>query len=574
MSRPPPLLATKLFVPAARADAVPRPRLVERLNVAVACRLALLSAPAGFGKTALLSAWAASCDRPVAWLALDEADDDPARFLAYLAAALQTAAPDIGLAAPALLASPRPLPPQAVRTALINDLCDLGTPAGEAAIALVLDDYHLLTAQPIHDAVTFLVERLPPHLRVIIATRADPPLPLARWRAQGHLAEIRAADLRFTPNETAELLNRVVGPGLAEAQVAALASRTEGWIAALQLAAMALRGNEDPASFVHSFTGCSRFIVDYLGEEVLQRQPSEVQNFLLQTAILDRLTGPLCEAVLGQEVGRQPTVPQPAALILEQLERTNLLVAPLDERREWYRYHRLFADLLRYRLRQTQPQLVPELHRRAAAWFEGQGDIHLAIDHALAGGQAEHAAALVERAVAATVKRGELATARRWLESLGAHVRRARPRLSLYYTVLLVLAGRPTAEAEAALRDAQQAASDGPLRAETDVCQAVLALVRGEAQAAVPLAILMPLSGLVIGALFGAFVGLAFVGVERFEEEFQLYLQGVNHGGEIVVVQSAPKRLAQAMDILRQAHAYGVKTVGGTVHTARRGSHD
>ena len=329
-----PLLQTKLYIPRSRTSVVPRPRLIGRLTHGAEGKLTLVSAPAGFGKTTLLTEWLASApanNRPAAWVALDQSDNEPALFWAYVIAALQTVNAEVGTRALALLHSPQPLPVETLLATLLNEIGAL-----EQRIVLVLDDYHLVGAQPIHQGIAFLIDHLPPQLHLVIATRADPPLPLGRVRARGELAELRAADLRFTAGEAAAFLNDVMALHLPERDIAALETRTEGWIAGLQLAALSMRGREDVAGFVSAFTGDDRYIVDYLLEEVLQRQSAKVRSFLLQTSILDRLTGPLCDAVTGQESGKT---------MLESLERGNLFVLALDDKRRWYRYHRqVFAQ--------------------------------------------------------------------------------------------------------------------------------------------------------------------------------------------------------------------------------------
>src|SRR6266566_3508320 len=314
---PTPILATKLYIPRLRFHVVSRPRLLERLNEGLHRKLTLIAAPAGFGKTTLVSAWVADCDRPVAWLSLDEGENDPARFLTYFVAALQTIAPTIGEGVLGALQSPQPPPTESILTALLNEITIIPD-----NFVLVLDDYHMIDAKPIDQALTFLVEHLPPQMHLVIATREDPQLPLARLRAQGQLIELRAADLRFTPSEAAEFLNQVMGLNLSAQDIAALEDRTEGWIVGLQLAALSLQGHLDVHGFIRAFAGDHRYIVDYLVAEVLQRQPEPVRSFLLQTAILDRLHGPLCDAVTGQEEGNAR---------LEALERGNFFVVPLDD---------------------------------------------------------------------------------------------------------------------------------------------------------------------------------------------------------------------------------------------------
>ena len=437
---PTPIVATKLYMPAHRSRIVARPRLIERLDAGLDGRLTLISAAAGFGKTTLVSAWVAGCGRPAAWLSLDEGDSDPARFLAYLIAALQTIAPSVGQGALAALQAPQP-PPEAVLTAVLNDLAALPD-----RLMLVLDDYHTVDAPAVDQAVAFLLQNLPPHLHLVIATREDPALPLARLRARGQLTELRAADLRFTPDEAAEFLNQVMGLTLSAGELAALEARTEGWIAGLQLAALSMQGRAETAAFVRSFAGSHRFVLDYLVEEVLLRQPDRVRAFLLQTSILDRLSGPLCDAVTGQEG---------SGSVLETLERGNLFILPLDDRRQWVRYHHLFADVLYTRLIEEQADLVSGLHRRASRWFE-QNDLPAeAIDHALLGRDLERAAALIERVWLPMDLSYQSAAWLRWAQQLPDEVIRVHPVLCLGYAWALLNAGDLEAS-EARLRDAER----------------------------------------------------------------------------------------------------------------------
>src|SRR5215468_7825044 len=413
------LVATKFHVP--RAGWVPRPRLLARLAEGIGRGLTVVCTPAGFGKTTLLGDWARRSRRTVAWLSLDSADNDPARFWRYVAAALE-----------------------AVATAVINQLAVV---PDAGAVVLVLDDYHLIEAPTVHDSVVFLVERLPPGLRLVLAARTDPPLPLARLRARGQLAELRATDLRFTLEETAAFLREATGLDLPTASVAALQERTEGWAAGVQLAALSVQGHPDPAGFVATFAGSNRYVLDYLTEEVLARQPEEAVRFMLETSVLDRLCGPLCDAVTGRG-GSQAR--------LEALERANLFVVPLDEVRRWWRYHHLFASLLRNRLADEQPARVPELHRAAATWHEEHGFADEAVRHALAAGEADWAARLVERNVEGLLRRSEGATLRRWLSALPAASVRARPRLCLAQTITAVVGGRLDG-VEPLLADAERA---------------------------------------------------------------------------------------------------------------------
>jgi LuxR family transcriptional regulator, maltose regulon positive regulatory protein len=437
------LLETKLHLPRRRRGLVARPRLSERLSRGAESVLTLVSAPAGFGKTTLLAEWLAAAPadgRSVAWLSLDERDNDPALFWTYLVVALKTAVPGVGANTLSLLQSPKP-PGEAGLVTLLNDLDAISND-----VVLVLDDYHVIDAREVQDGMAFLLEHLPPQIHVVIGSRADPVLPLARLRGRGELVEIRAADLRFTPGEAAAYLNGAMGLVLTAADVAALEGRTEGWIAALQLAALSLQGREDVAAFIAGFAGDDRYIVDFLAEEVLQRQPEHVQQFLLQTSILDRLCGPLCDAVTGQDGGKAK---------LAALERGNLFLVPLDGRRRWYRYHQLFADVLQARLRDEQPEEVPDLHRRASGWYEQNGEPSEAIRHALAAGDFERAADLVELAIPAMRRNRQEAAVRDWLELLPDDVVRVRPVLSVGFAGTLLSLGEYEG-VEGRLRDAER----------------------------------------------------------------------------------------------------------------------
>jgi LuxR family maltose regulon positive regulatory protein len=409
------LLATKLHVPPPPPGFVPRRRLVQALGEGLARGRVLVCAPAGFGKTALLADWARSAGRPVAWLGLDGGDSDPVRFWRYVMAALDRARP--GLAG--RVALPLPRSSEGLVTDLVNELA---TDPGPDEVLLVLDDYHLVESGPVQESVAFLLESLPPSLRVVVSGRADPPLPLARLRARGQLAELRAADLRFTAEEAAALLGETAGPGLPGRAVAALVARTEGWAAGLQLAGLSLRGHADAAGFAAAFSGSHRFVLDYLGDEVLDGQPGQVRAFLLETSVLERLSGQLCDAVTGR-AGSQA--------MLQDIERAGLFLVPLDEERGWWRYHHLFADLLRARLQAEQPGRAQALHRAAAAWCEEHGLVDDAVRHALGAGDAGWAARLVERHVETLLGRSEGVTLRRWLSALPAESVRGRPRLCL-----------------------------------------------------------------------------------------------------------------------------------------------
>jgi LuxR family maltose regulon positive regulatory protein len=439
------LLATKLRVPRTRPGFVVRLRLVDRVAQAQGGELTLVCAPAGFGKTALLADWARRDPRPVAWLSLDEGDNDPARFWRHVAAALDQVRPGVAQQVAALLQGLQPTSFEAVVTTLVNELA-----RRPEEVVLVLDDCHLVQAPQVHASLGFLIDHLPPQLHLVLASRADPPLPLARLRARGLLSELRERDLRFTPAEAAELLRAAVGPELPAAAVAALADRTEGWVAGLQLAALSLQGRTDIAAFVAGFSGSHRYVLDYLAEEVLDRQPDPLVQFLLETSMLERLSGPLCEAVTGHTDSQQ---------LLEQIERANLFLHPLDEVRGWWRYHHLFADLLRARLAREQPERLPGLHRAAAAWCEQHGLVDDAIRHALAAGEFAWVARLIEQHWDAMAWRSEDVTLRRWLQALPAELVRSRPRLCLAQAYGAILSGRLEA-AEPLVADAERALAD------------------------------------------------------------------------------------------------------------------
>jgi len=412
-----PILATKLYVPPPRSKIVLRPRLIERLNEGLSAsrKLTLISAPAGFGKTTLISEWAAGGDQKVAWLSLDEGDNDPACFLTYFISALQTIAANIGKGALVVLQSPQPPSTESILTTLVNEINTVPD-----NFILVLDDYHVIDSKPVDEALTFLLKHLPPQMHLVITTREDPHLPLARLRARGQLTELRAADLRFTPAEAAEFLNQVMGLNLSAEDAAMLETRTEGWVTGLQLAALSMQGRQDTASFIKSFTGSHHFVLDYLIEEILQQQSESIQTFLLRTSILDRLCGPLCDAVLGSpSASGQET--------LEYLERANLFIVPLDNERLWYRYHHLFADVLRMHLTAEQPDQLPALHRRASEWYEQNGSPPDAIHHALAAKDFGRAADLIELVMPAMNRNQQFVLLLGWLKALPDELVRVRP---------------------------------------------------------------------------------------------------------------------------------------------------
>jgi LuxR family maltose regulon positive regulatory protein len=427
-----PLVATKLRPSRIPRDLIARPRLLERLEWDPERRLTLVSAPAGFGKTTLLGEWVggrARGGRPVAWVSLDERDNDPVRFLSYLVAALKTTGGEaFGEGALAALRSAEPPRMEAVLGTLVNELADL---PGETTV--VLDDYHVIDSEGVHRIVSFLLERLPEAAHIVIASRVDPPLPLARLRARGQMAELHAPDLRFTPEEASAFVGDAMGLDLSAEDVSALEGITEGWVAALRLAALSMKGRGDVSGFVGSFSGGHRDVFDFLAEEVLERQTEPVQSFLLETSVLDNLSGPLCDAVTGRDDGQR---------MLDRLERGNLLVVPLDDERRWYRYHHLFADFLRSRLERQRPGRSATLHRRASEWCEENALVVEAVGHALRAEDHDRAARLMERGIDQTWYRGELVTLLGWLRTLPEEAMRRRPLLMVWYAAVLMLEGR------------------------------------------------------------------------------------------------------------------------------------
>jgi len=435
------ILETKLFVPPPRGKWIRRKRLIERLNEGLDRKLTLISASAGFGKTALIGEWVAGCGRSVAWLSLDEGDNDLARFLPHLVAAVRKGIGDRGETFSHTLHSLPSSPAETTLTLLLNEASALAHP-----LLLVLDDYHVIHTKPVNDALNFLLEHLPPQMHLAIVTREDPQLPLGRLRARGQLTELRAADLRFTPGEAADFLHQVMGFVLSDDEVAALEARTEGWIAGLQLAALSMQGREDIPAFIRAFAGDNRYIVDYLVEEVLQRQPDDMRSFLLKTAVLDRLHGPLCDAVTEQK---------DSAARLQYLERGNFFVVALDDKRLWYRYHHLFAEVLSAFAKAEMPDEVADLHRRASRWYERQGFPADAIRHALAAEDFARAANLVERVCPTLAKAGQIQSMLQWLRALPEELVRCRPVLGVWYAGALLSVGEAET-VERRLRDAER----------------------------------------------------------------------------------------------------------------------
>ena len=456
-----PLLKTTLYIPPVRRELVPRPHLIERLNAGLHRKLTLISAPAGFGKTMLLSEWVAGCGRPVAWVSLDEGDNDPVRFLAYFVATLQTVHTDLGHSTLNLLQAPQLPPVQALLTPLLNEIAAL-----PETLTLVLDDYHFISAPQIHEEIAFLLEHQPHNMHLVISTRADPPLPVFRLRARGQLTELRSDDLRFSPDEAATFLNTVMGLDLTPKDVEALEARTEGWIVGLQLAALSLQGRTDARQFIAVFSGSHHYVLEDLTEEVVRRQTEPVRRFLIQTAILDRLCGSLCDALTGECDGDA---------VLADLQRRNLFIVPLDAEHRWYRYHHLFADLLGNLLRKERsPERIRELHLRASEWHEQSGNLDDAIRHALQALDFERAASLIEQTAQTIIAHGRLTTLIRWLEALPEAMLRARPRLRLYQGWALNLSGQIEA-AEQILQETKDTLQSLPLSPDNKALRGQLA---------------------------------------------------------------------------------------------------
>jgi LuxR family maltose regulon positive regulatory protein len=454
------LLRTKLYVPPLRPNLVPRPQLIDTLNKGLERKLTLVAAPAGYGKTTLLSEWVHQSDRAKAWLSLDRSDNDASRFLIYLITALRTVEPEIGQEVLTALKVPQLRSKETILTLLINDIAALNTP-----VILVLDDYHLIDTENIHQTLTFLLEHFPAQMHLVVATRADPHLPIARLRARRQLSELREADLRFTQAESAAFLSDVMDLALPEEQVVKLASRTEGWIAGLQLAAISMQDKGDTAAFIRAFSGSHEYIADYLTDEVLKGQPQELQTFLLETSILERMNGSLCDAVSSQSQGH---------LTLESLREDKLFVVPLDDERQWYRYHKLFADLLYQRLRQTHPEYVRTLHGRASVWLEQNGLMLEAIEHALRAEDFERAANLIEQIAEETLLRSGVVTFLDWMDKLPGPVVRAHPSLVIYHALMLLLTGSTVDEVESRLND---------VKSDTDELEGRILVVRASVAA-------------------------------------------------------------------------------------------
>ncbi len=568
------LLATKLHVPRPRPHLVHRPYLIQRLQQGLERTLILLSAPAGFGKSTLLADWLASCAIPATWLSLEPQDNDPARFLSYLLAALQTCDPQLGVSGKALLHSLRPAALERMLTLLINSLQAMMT-GDQEHVVLVLDDYHVITNRLIHFALCFLLEHLPPHLHLVLATREDPPLPLARLRGRGDLLELRAADLRFTHEETTTFLTEVMRLPLSAEESALLQVRTEGWITGLQLAACSLQGCDDPATFIATFSGSHHYVADYLLDEVLGRHSEAVQDFLVQTSLLDRLSAPLCDAVRGQD-GSQA--------LLDFLEQVNLFLVPLDDERRWYRYHHLFAEVLRQRLQQTAPKLVPDLHLRASRWYKQHGFFTEAISHALVASVFEEAARLIEQGIGTFVLGNQIQMLCGWLHALPEAFVLARPALRLIHALALIYTNH-WEEASAFLQAVERGVDPGEdtqagqgLLGQVVACRSLLARLSGDLPGCVALSQraldllpetdTTPLTRLLrVGALFDAahaylVSGEVMPASERLPVELLAYaraseyrlltLRGLNLLARLQVLQGRLKQAAATYEEIAQ----------------------
>ena len=559
------LLATKLYVPLRRPGAVPRPRLTEKLQSGLnqPGSFVLLSGPAGFGKTTLLSEYADQVKLPVAWVSLDGGDNDPSRFWRYLIAACQTVDPEIGAAAGGALGSAQPVPSDTVPTILINDLACL-----DRELVLILDDFHAIQDESIQEGFAFLVEHAPANLHLIISTRVDPPWPLARYRARNQLIELRADDLRFTPTEAADFLNQVMGISLSKEDVAVLEKRTEGWIAGLQLAALSMQGRRDISGFVQSFAGSHVYVAEYLVEEVLQRQPGDLQAFFLKTSILERLSAGLCEAVTGR---------RDAGDVLAALYRENLFITSLDDEGLWFRYHQLFGDLLEIRLQSTfSADEVAILHRSAADWYDQHGDLAGAVNHALAAKDFDGAARRIGENAYQMMTRGELATLMRWTEALPSELIWRHPPIVITRIWVLALAGAALQvepllkQAETQFEEDRESPISRELAGFAAAIRAFFAMMVGGDERALGLAeraeSLLPESSVHARWLLPYTLGAAYRGQGRYEKAAEAFASQARMGEEhdnlvvwgtgvtaVALVRRAQGHLNETGEICRQA---------------------
>jgi ATP/maltotriose-dependent transcriptional regulator MalT len=553
----PHLLVTKLYTPPVRKGLVTRQRLIRLLNDAWQQdkKLTLVSASAGYGKTTLVTEWLRGLQEKSAWLSLDETDNDPTRFLAYLIAALQVIDKSIGDKTQVMLQSPQPLPPEVVLTTLINEIA-----LTSQSFILALDDYHLIQALPIHKQLDFLVEHLPPQMHLVIITREDPPLPLSRLRARGQMVEIRQNDLRFLPEECADFLQRIMGLNLKTNDITALERRTEGWIVGLQLAAISMQGRDDLSNFVEEFTGSSHYILDYLIEEVFEQQTIENQEFLLKTSILNRLSGPLCDYVVNRTGSHE---------LLDQFEHANLFIFPLDQSRSWYRYHRLFAELLQQRLHAFDSLSVNTLNSRASQWYATEGFIPEAIQHALKASDWEQAATLITDCTVAMLRSGELMTLIGWLKALPDEVIFTRPELCQNYGWALTLTGQMEAADVYLLQAEKIAQDDETLLGPILVARAYHLRVRGDITQAIDYAqralSILPQADALSRGLAALTLGLSYWNIGNFHESERAFIevdqaaqQSGNHYARMTAlsylgnIQAVYGHLHKAADLYRQ----------------------
>jgi len=571
-----PILSTKLYIPRAHPDRVPRPRLIERMNESMQRPLTLVCAPAGYGKTTLLSEWIPQYEHCVTWLSLDEGDNDPARFWRHFLAALQTLNSELFRGAQQSLDGSQIRPIEAVLTLTINEIASL-----DYRFTHVFDDFHLINSLAINDGLSFLIEHLPPNLNLVITSRSDPILPLARWRTRGQMAEIRSADLRFNREESTAFFNQVMKLELSEADVAALDGRAEGWISGLQLAALSMKNHEDRSRFISAFAGSHRFIIDYLIDEVLSRQPEHVRTFLLTTSILDQMCGPLCDAITNGHNGQA---------ILESLEQSNLFVVPLDDHRSWYRYHHLFGEVLRSHLQATGEDRTTELHVRAAKWFAYNGRVPEAIHHALVAKDWDRAVHLImDVADTMAFSHGQFRTVLGWLQTLPDHVIQLKPRLSLIRAWMLLNAGSSEAveenlrAAERAL-SAQEPAQQLLLQGEISALRAMLASYRREVSRTIELCRLareqLPESNAFLRAAVANALGLAYrfsgrvvEASEAFSEAIELgqaagnYYMMMDSVANLARMQMLRGQLRTAAQTCRQALRFAAEQSAASGHT-------
>jgi LuxR family maltose regulon positive regulatory protein len=554
-----PLLKTKLHVPPVRSELVRRSRLLELLNRGLNRKLTLVSAPAGFGKTTLLCEWTASLEPPtqVAWLSLDEEDNDAVPFWTYLIAALQTVNADLGESALKLLQAPQPPGAQAILTPLLNEI---STHAQK--MILILDDYHLISTRAIHEGITFLLDHQPRNMHLAISTRVDPPLPTSRLRVRGQLVELRASDLRFAPEEAATFLNQLMGLDLTTQHIKALEARTEGWIAGLQLAALSMQGRDVPATdaFISAFTGGHHYILEYLTEEVVRRQPEPVRRFLIETSMLDRLCGPLCDALRPPDA---PPADRDGAATLNCLQQRNLFIVPLDDEHYWYRYHRLFADLLgNLRRREVPPERIRELHQLASAWHEQNGIPDDAIKHAFQAQDFKRAASLIEQAVKTTLFQGRVTALLRWTEALPEKIVLARPHLRVYQAWALSLGGHLD-DAVQRLQDARQGLRDLPsgpesatLRGEIAAMLTTIAAMREEPstilRAGQEALAYLPEDDLVSRARVQVALGTAY----QYGDDLDKATQAFNQARELALTAGNPLLAAYAVEMLTDMQTF------------------